>query len=85
MIQGLFVHLMQAKVLAYLDPQRGRFRSFLLAALKQYLAQERRRGQTAAGERNQRGGTSGVAAGDRRCELVGGGFFRCRVGPFDNA
>ena len=42
-IQGLFVHLMQAKVLAYLDPQRGRFRSFLLAALKQYLAQEHRR------------------------------------------
>jgi RNA polymerase sigma-70 factor (ECF subfamily) len=43
LIQELFVHLMEANVLAYVDPQRGRFRSFLLAALKQQLAQQHRR------------------------------------------
>ena len=42
-VQGLFVHLMSTEVLSYPEPERGRFRSFLLAALKQYLAQQHRR------------------------------------------
>jgi RNA polymerase sigma factor (sigma-70 family) len=43
LIQGFFARLIQKEDLAAVDPARGRFRSFLLAALKHYLANERDR------------------------------------------
>src|SRR5688500_4236836 len=41
--QGFFASLLQRQALAVADPDRGRFRSFLLASLKHYLANERAR------------------------------------------
>jgi RNA polymerase sigma factor (sigma-70 family) len=36
--QDFFIHLLQTDALGKVDPQRGRFRTFLLAALKNFLA-----------------------------------------------
>lgn len=41
LIQGFFARLIGKGDLAGVDPRRGRFRSFLLASLKHYLANER--------------------------------------------
>lgn len=49
--QEFFARLLEKKWLFAADPARGRFRSFLLGALKHFLANEWRRGQT-----RQRGG-----------------------------
>ena len=38
--QGLFVHLLEHRTVRRADPERGRFRSFLLGALKNYVANE---------------------------------------------
>lgn len=38
--QGFFARLLERQVLAQADPHRGRFRSFLLASLKHFLADE---------------------------------------------
>lgn len=39
-VQAFFAWLLEADVLGRADPNRGRFRSFLLAALKQFLARQ---------------------------------------------
>jgi RNA polymerase sigma-70 factor (ECF subfamily) len=39
-VQGFFLHLLQRDVLPRLDPARGRFRSYLLTSLQNYLANE---------------------------------------------
>ncbi len=44
--QGFFTQLLDKNYLAVADPQRGRFRSFLLAAMKHFLAHERDRART---------------------------------------
>lgn len=38
--QGFFLHLLGHKSLAQVDPLKGRFRSFLLASIKNYLSKE---------------------------------------------
>ena len=43
LIQGFFACLLEKHDLAEVDPARGKFRSFLLASLKHYLANERDR------------------------------------------
>jgi RNA polymerase sigma-70 factor (ECF subfamily) len=45
--QGFFSQLLEKSYLGMADPSRGRFRSFLLASLKHYLANEWDRKQTA--------------------------------------
>jgi RNA polymerase sigma-70 factor (ECF subfamily) len=40
LVQGFFQHLLEKKTLGSADPDRGRFRSFLLGALKYYLADQ---------------------------------------------
>lgn len=54
--QGFFAKLIQRRALAKADPQRGRFRSFLLASLKNFLADEwdRARAQKRGGEETLR-------------------------------
>ncbi len=64
--QAFFARLLERQVLASADPARGRFRSFLLTALKNFLASEWRR-QAA----EKRGGNADVvsidaAAAERR-------------------
>ena len=49
--QEFFSHLLARDVLAEVDPAKGRFRSFLLASLKNLMANEWKRGQ-----RQKRGG-----------------------------
>jgi RNA polymerase sigma-70 factor (ECF subfamily) len=44
--QGFFAELLEKDLLANVDPSKGRFRSFLLATLRQFVAHERRRDQT---------------------------------------
>jgi DNA-directed RNA polymerase specialized sigma24 family protein len=41
--QGFFAELLEKEYLQAVDPQRGKFRSFLLTAFKHYLAKERDR------------------------------------------
>ena len=44
--QGFFAYLIEHKIYVRTDPQKGKFRSFLLASLKNFLADERDRKQT---------------------------------------
>jgi RNA polymerase sigma-70 factor (ECF subfamily) len=44
--QGFFAHLLERQVIDIADPERGRFRSFLLTAMNNYLATERERACT---------------------------------------
>ena len=41
--QGFFEHVLKNNVLAHADPQRGRFRSFLLGALRHFVSNEVRK------------------------------------------
>ena len=41
--QGFFVHLLDNQTLRVADRERGRFRSFLLASMKHFLAKQWRR------------------------------------------
>ena len=52
--QEFFVHLLEKQTLKVANPERGRFRSFLLASMKNFLANEWRRGaaQKRGGERS---------------------------------
>jgi len=43
LVQGFFESLVRHREFAQADPQRGRFRSFLLGTLKHYLSDERKR------------------------------------------
>jgi DNA-directed RNA polymerase specialized sigma24 family protein len=44
--QGFFAHLLAARSIARADPAKGRFRSFLLGAMKHFLADERDKART---------------------------------------
>jgi RNA polymerase sigma-70 factor (ECF subfamily) len=46
LVQGFFAHLLDKSVLTHVDREKGRFRSFLLACLCNYLNNERTRAQT---------------------------------------
>jgi RNA polymerase sigma factor (sigma-70 family) len=59
LVQGFFLRLLEKDVLATADRSRGRFRSFLLTALKHYLANEWDRGRA-----QKRGGGREVLALD---------------------
>src|ERR1700745_3488418 len=41
--QGFFLHLLDHKALTHVDPLKGKFRSFLLAAIQNYLSKETHR------------------------------------------
>ena len=41
--QGFFTELLEKDLLAEVDPEKGRFRAFLLASLRHYLSHERDR------------------------------------------
>ncbi len=41
--QGFFAHILSRQSISHADPQRGRFRSFILTALNHYLADEHAR------------------------------------------
>ena len=43
--QGFFAHLIETRGYAHADPEKGRFRSFLLSALKNFIADARDREQ----------------------------------------
>ena len=55
--QEFFVRLLEKNVVAFATPERGRFRAFLLTALKNFLANERER----AGAKTGRGPVVAVA------------------------
>ncbi|MBW3600261.1 MAG: sigma-70 family RNA polymerase sigma factor, partial [Planctomycetes bacterium] len=54
-VQGFFARLLEKGDLAAVSPERGRFRSFLLAAIRHYLTNERDRSRAAkrGGDRRQ--------------------------------
>jgi RNA polymerase sigma factor (sigma-70 family) len=54
-VQGFFSYLLEKHVLHRANPERGRFRSFLLATLKHYLTDERDRART-----QKRGGVTKI-------------------------
>lgn len=43
--QGFFLHLLERKTLTRVDPEKGKFRSFLLASLQNFLSTEAVRGR----------------------------------------
>lgn len=45
LVQGFFSSLLERGALRVADPERGRFRSFLLTSMKHYMANERQRGR----------------------------------------
>src|SRR5262245_8384342 len=55
--QGFFAWLLESKHLRVADPERGKFRSFLLCRLKHFLSDERKR----AFARKRGGGTSVIS------------------------
>lgn len=55
--QGFLTHLMEKQSLRHVDPGLGRFRAFLLASLKHYMTNERRRGQS-----QKRGGAASTVS-----------------------
>jgi len=55
--QGFFTEFLEKDLLADVDPSKGRFRAFLLASLRHFLAHERRRERTL----KRGGGTSTVS------------------------
>src|SRR5437867_4215590 len=67
--QGFFAHLIESRAYARADPEKGRFRSFLLGALKHFVAHAR-----AHDQRQKRGGgmilapldTAAIAEADAR-------------------
>jgi DNA-directed RNA polymerase specialized sigma24 family protein len=59
LIQGFFTYLLSGNDLARLDPARGRFRSFLLASLNHFLANEWRQSH-----RLKRGGNRAILSLD---------------------
>jgi len=54
-VQGFFTHLLEKRGLQNVKPQKYKFRSFLLASLKNFVADEYRRSQTA-----RRGGGNSI-------------------------
>jgi len=73
--QEFFARLLEKKWLSDADPQRGRFRSFLLVALKRFLANEWHHGQAA----KRGGGRDCIAMDGLEAEE------RYRLEPRDNA
>jgi RNA polymerase sigma factor (sigma-70 family) len=61
LVQGFFVHLLDGRGLRLADPERGRFRAFMLASLKHYMANEWQREH-----RQKRGGFALHLSIDRR-------------------
>lgn len=57
LLQGFFIHLLEKETLSRADRERGRFRSFLLGCLKQYLANEWAKNQT----RKRGGGLASIS------------------------
>lgn len=55
LVQGFFEHLLQTQALATVDQAKGRFRSFLLASIKNYMAMQYRRA-----EAEKRGGRAEI-------------------------
>jgi RNA polymerase sigma-70 factor (ECF subfamily) len=55
--QGFFLHLLERRLVAKADPEAGRFRSFLLASFKHFLAHEHERATAV----KRGGGTSFVS------------------------
>ena len=49
--QGFFLHLLEHKTLARADPLKGKFRSFLLGSLQNYLSTQAQRARCACVER----------------------------------
>jgi RNA polymerase sigma-70 factor (ECF subfamily) len=55
--QGFFTHLLEKESLRHVDPGLGKFRAFLLASLKNYMTNERRRDQA-----QKRGGAASLVS-----------------------
>jgi RNA polymerase sigma-70 factor (ECF subfamily) len=67
--QGFFTQLLETEAIAKADPERGRFRAFLLTALKNFLTNERLKAQA-----EKRGGGKAALSldfdsGESRCQI----------------
>ncbi len=67
--QGFFLHLLERGVLGRADPDRGRFRSFLLACLNHYVADERDKARAQRRGGGQAGWALDMSGADRRYAL----------------
>jgi RNA polymerase sigma-70 factor (ECF subfamily) len=69
LVQGFLAHLIERRQLHAADPQRGRFRAFLLAALDHYRANQRRAARTRKRGAGQPLLSLDLADGERRYRL----------------
>ena len=69
MTQGFFAELLEKETLQVADRQRGRFRSFLLAAASHFLSNQRRNARTLKRGGNRRLLALNFASGERRYSL----------------
>ena len=72
--QGFFLHLLEYRTVRRADSGRGRFRSFLLGALKNYLANE-----AARAGRQKRGGTHEIVSFDDPGQIVAEPFVEAEA------
>ncbi|HKI17633.1 MAG TPA: ECF-type sigma factor, partial [Isosphaeraceae bacterium] len=73
LVQGLFTHLLERNAFASADPRRGRFRTFLLAVCRNFLADQAEHRQA-----QKRGGGMAIASLD-----CSGAEGRYRAEPAD--
>ena len=69
LVQGFFVRLLEKNVLAKASPQRGRFRSFLLAAVKNFLTNEWDRARADKRGGGRQGLSLDLVSGESRVSL----------------
>lgn len=69
-VQGFFVRLLEKGSLTTLTPERGRFRSFLLTAIKHFLINERHRAQAQKRGGKQRPLSLDFPSGESRLALM---------------
>lgn len=77
LVQGFFARLLEKGWLAQADPARGRFRTYLLAALKHFVAHERERARAL----KRGGGRARVSLADLRAEDARLGGLKDRLTP----
>ena len=81
LVQGFFVHLLETRAYARADPAKGRFRSFLLASIKNYLSD-----QWDHDRRLRRGGGQQFVLLDEEADVVEASYIHEPVeGPCSDA
>jgi DNA-directed RNA polymerase specialized sigma24 family protein len=81
LVQGFLADLLEQRALSLADPARGRFRSFLVARLKHFLSDERKKASAQKRGGNQAAVSSDAASAEELYTVEE--LFTCR--PFEGS